>query len=424
MDLFPGRSWLLWLVSLYCILQVSSARFGVYIPEHRQYHISIECENVELRDNNTNAFFSYYYIAGDENPTATTYFNAKDSECALGSLGETESLSELFSQLDVDSFETFIYIPPEKRHELTGAFNCNKSSVVNSIVSRDTNYQDFQLKINDSGLYCTATRPLTSLGSAAGSNVYFSDHNYDIDEYESFSNNFDFTSLIVTPFLLLPACIWIYALLSQPAKVLPIQYGLLIHIVAIAIGITLDISIPYIYNNFDYPIEVFIRRLLLLLASFGIGVWRPVQFKLFFMIAGVFSFLLSFSILIAVSDTFGILSAAIGIEPVVFLNEWLNRSVSNIVWLSSIFALYKEQDQLNTKSSCFAKVCKRSLIYCIAVFIFCSLSSPVDCFGDSIFRDYGFVYWPLRYIIEIIIPCYIWYPSQNEQLAYTASVEI
>ncbi|WBW74077.1 hypothetical protein SOMG_03573 [Schizosaccharomyces osmophilus] len=415
MDLFPGRSWLLWLVSLYCILQVSSARFGVYIPEHGGYQTRIECENVQVRNNNTNAYVSYYAF-GDENPTATTFFNAKDSECALGSLGETESLSELFSQFDVDRFETSFYISPEKRHELTGAFNCNKSSVVNSIVSRNTSYQNFRVKINDSGLYCTATRPLTSLGSTAGSYVSYSD--YDFTEYppseRSFWDDLDFTPLIATAFLLLPACIWIYALLSQPAKVLPIQYGLLVHIVAIAIGITVDICDSMLYNEFDYPIEVFIRRLLLLLASFGIGVWRPVQSKLFFMIAGVFSFMLSFSIL----------SAAIGIEPVEILNEWLNSSVSNVVWLSSIFVLYKEQDQLNTKSACSAKVCKRSLIYCIAVFIFCSLSYPVDRYGGSIFRDYGFVYWLLRYIVEIIIPCYIWYPSQNEQLAYTASVEI
>ncbi|EPX71025.1 uncharacterized protein SOCG_01246 [Schizosaccharomyces octosporus yFS286] len=419
MGLVSCKSWLLWLISVYCILQVSSAHFPYDLDY--QHRISLDCESVKVNSNNTHAYFSFdSFDKNNAGQAAVTYFNAKDWECALGSLGIMWPHSAFSSSFNAGRFIMSAYIPQEKRHELTGSFVCNKTSVTNDVISfNETSYKDNSLKINDSGVYCFVMRPLTSLGYNIGSYVYYSDYNYtDFTGRESsFLSDLDFTPLIFTALLFLPACIWIYLLRSQPAKVLPIQYGLLVYIVAIAIGITVDVCDEELYNGINYPIELFIRCLLLFLASFGIGVWRPVQFvqsKFLFMAIGGFSILLFFNIF----------STVIGFIPLLVFSQWLNGSVSNVICLASIFVLYKERNQVDFKSECSAKVCKRSLTYCIVVFALRPMFISTSYYNTYYLRQYGFVYWLLRYIVEIIIPCYIWYPSQNEQLVYTTSIEI
>ncbi|EPY52290.1 hypothetical protein SPOG_01625 [Schizosaccharomyces cryophilus OY26] len=409
MGLMRGKSWLLWLLSFSYFLQIYSYSSNPYIIDDEAFQVTLSCKNVKAKRDSLHVnIFSWCKYGG---PTAVTHFNAKDWECALGSLIEREPLSAFFSQLQVNQLKTSIHIPPEKREVWTGPLECNKTSVMNGIISLNNSiYKDF--KINESGVYCIATRPLTSLGSRALTNHDYYYYFTGDPGYEPHPDYFPIIVTLITVFLLTPACFWIYALLSQPAKVLPIQYGLLIHVVNIAIGITINICDDEIYLYFKYPVEVFVRRLLLFLASFGIGVWRPVEPKLVLRVVAGLSFLLFFQIV----------STLIDFEPIYLIDEWLNNFATNIIWLSSIYMLFKERDHFNSKSERSAKVCKHSLIYCVAVFTLFPLTR--DAFEAISFEADDIIYWVIRYFIEIVIPCYIWYPSQNEQIAYKESVEL
>ncbi|EPX70429.1 uncharacterized protein SOCG_04776 [Schizosaccharomyces octosporus yFS286] len=422
MGFISCKNWLLWLISVYCILQLSSAYFPYY-PDFRENRIRISCGYVEVESNNTKAYF-HYSTHGDDKPAASTVFNVKDEECALGSLGGMKSLFAFPSELALGRLSAVFYIPQEKRDEWTGPFNCNKTSVANNIIPFNGTYKEDNLKINESGTYCYAVRPLTSLGSAIDSWVYYYDYDYDYVDFLANESTLMLilrsAPLIFTGLLFFVACIWIYLLLSQPAKILPIQYGLLVYIIAKAIGITVEDHDEDLYSGISYPIELSIHCLLLFLGSFGIGVWRPVQFvqyKFLFMAIGGFSILVFLNILSSLTDIF-----SIHIEQ---LSLWLITSVSNAFWLSSILVFYKEWKQLNTKSESSAKVCKRSLVYCIAVFALQPRIILTPFLGESLSaRIIEFLLKLLLYIIEIIIPCCIWFPSQNEKLAYTSSLKI
>ncbi|EPY51102.1 hypothetical protein SPOG_02281 [Schizosaccharomyces cryophilus OY26] len=420
MGLMRGKSWLLWLLSFSYFLQINSYQSNPE-DEDEAFQLTLFCQGFKVQsDSLLYAAFSSWWDDEDGGPKAITFFNAKDWECALGSLDEREPFSAFFSQLQVNQLDTSIHIPPEKREVWSGPFECNKTSVMNYIISINETLINRHFQINDSDVYCIATRPLTSLGSRACVSVgYFYEDITGDPGYEPHPE-FDFFPIIVTLItilLLIPACFWIYALLSQPAKILPIQYGLLIHVVNIAIGIIINICDEYAYCHLKYHIEVFVRRLLLILASFGIGVWRPVEPKFLLRVVAGLSFLLFFHIV----------SNVIDFEPLQFLEIWINNSVSNVIWLSSIYMLYKEQDHFNNKSERSAKVCKHSLIYCVAVFTFFYCTSSFDkffCYSRRSSLETDIIYWVIRYFIEIIIPCYIWYPSQNEQIAYKESVEL
>ncbi|EPY51590.1 hypothetical protein SPOG_00016 [Schizosaccharomyces cryophilus OY26] len=339
-----------------------------------------------------------------------------------------ENLFSYYLHSETDELITSVYFPSDKREEWTGPFECNRSSVINDIVSTSTgNVSSY--RINDSGFYCVATRSLTSLDSNI--DIHFSKYKYEFQRIEDPKTNKNYTPLVTTVISLLSAGYWIYALSSQPEKVLPIQYGLLLLIISTAINPSLFSSESWrleLYRFLQISFRMFVHRLLLFLASFGFGVWRPVQPKFIISVGTGLVFPFLFRIFLRLYMLEG--RDYYHYEPLLLVDQWLNESASRIIWLFVILLLYKERIQTNFKSEYSAKVCNRSLTYCISIFSIVPLLFDFNGLIIDMLPFYEYVskgslvQWLIRYFIEVIIPCYIWNPFQNEYVVYRESVEL
>ncbi|EPY53896.1 hypothetical protein SPOG_02879 [Schizosaccharomyces cryophilus OY26] len=415
------RNWLFWLFSLCFLLTVSNAQLSIIVkdPEQEEFYTRVTCEKVNAQIHPLYANFLYW---GDDKPVAICLFNIKDRECTLSPLESMENLFSYYLHSEIDELKTSVYFPSDKREEWTGPFECNRSSVINDIVSTSTGNVN-SYKINDSGFYCVATRPLTSLDS----DIIITFTKREVLSIQHPKTNKNYTPLVTTVISLLSAGYWIYALSSQPEKVLPMQYGLLLLIISTAINPSLFSSDNWrleLCRIFQNSFRMFVHRLLLFLASFGFGVWRPVQPKFIISVGTGLIFPFLFRIFLRLYMLEG--RDYYHYEPLLLVDQWLNECASSIIWLFVIFLLYKERTQKNKYS---AKVCNRSLIYCISVicifpFLFAFNAIIIDMlpFYEYVNED-SLVQWLIRYFIEVIIPCYIWNPFQNEYIAYRESVE-
>ncbi|WBW71560.1 hypothetical protein SOMG_00186 [Schizosaccharomyces osmophilus] len=229
---------------------------------------------------------------------------------------------------------------------------------------------------------------------------------------------------------------WIYAMVCQRSKIPPAQHGLLLLIVSSAFGTPFFFwwtkSCNYNYLGFFTPwnlqtikesFDIFTERLVLFLAAFGFGVWRPIRRN--FIFGGTLILLVPFVFRVIIKFLhwkFWVDETALDL-----INEFLNHSSDSMIWAYAIYLLYQAYTSASSmKSTQTSRLIKHSLVYCVSMI---TLRPFVLAYFKTIFSwtptaiEPGvedFVRWSIRYTTEVLIPCYIWCPSQNERIAYKA----
>ncbi|EPY53243.1 hypothetical protein SPOG_05513 [Schizosaccharomyces cryophilus OY26] len=350
-------------------------------------------------------------------------------------------MKDPFSQIikERGKFSISQYIRPDERDTLTGPFPSSGGSVytftfASNFTHPNHRYIEFEEKVPNT--FCFASRPV----SKNGSNNYLDS----IWSYKRFISSLDddsapkdapyYSPLIFTFGFLLLAIYWIYAMVSQRSKVLPAQYGLLLLTISSAFGTPFffwwtgscndtdsSLCTPSIVGDVKESFDIFIERLVLYFVAFGFGVWRLTRGNLvsggtiLLLIPVVFR-----TVLKLIYWKFGIFETSFYL-----IDEFLNDSSNNLIWMYAIYYLYQTYTSTTyMKSKYSIRLVKQSLFYCVGMitlrpFVSAYLTTVTLWTPVSLTPNVGdFIHWIIRYGAEVMIPCYIWRPSQNELVCY------
>lgn len=184
---------------------------------------------------------------------------------------------------------------------MTGPFRYNGGSVRSFALTTNFSFPSYDLSFNETehGVFCYVSRPLTKERSC--SHPYISlGSSYGIPDAENIEYPRDaryHSPLLFTVRLLLFSTYWSYSLASQHFKVFTVKESLLLLIISSNFGEPffsqwsksckfnyITQSTPWNVAEIKNCFNLFLERLVLILASSGFGVWRSISHKVIYVL--------------------------------------------------------------------------------------------------------------------------------------------